>query len=357
MFALDAVPAARVHVFSYVVVASVGSRQGVARNVVSLLGPGMPEVITAFADVTVHNSILTDRAFITGRIASSCEKDADGVSQVRVMLEDGTFAISDTSGRFHFEDLAAGTHVVQLDDATLPEGMQTIACAQNSRMDKDGGVQFVDLKPGALGRVDFAVADAPPPVTEWSVRLDSEPSGDGLVLRLHIRTGALEAERGAVGLILPEELTFSPGTSRLNGALIEDPRDGSDGALTIMLPVLTEDTEHVVTMHARTTSSDARTSTPASTRAIVTLTTKTGKHRSTPIDHLAFIPSKQTPMVVQMSHEPPGGSSGKNRSTTGATALMSMPLPKISEHRGPAYQLPPIDNGAAPTYILEWLRT
>ncbi len=46
----------------------------------------------------------------------------DGVPGVRVFLEDGTFAVSDDRGMFHFEAVRRGLHVVQLDVASLPAG-------------------------------------------------------------------------------------------------------------------------------------------------------------------------------------------------------------------------------------------
>ena len=47
-------------------------------------------------------------------------KPRAGVAGVRIMLEDGSYAVTDRDGRYHFEGVMPGTHVVQLDDMTLP---------------------------------------------------------------------------------------------------------------------------------------------------------------------------------------------------------------------------------------------
>lgn len=364
-FSLDGVSsndasAERVLALSYVTEVTVGARQGNARNLAMLAGNALPNGVVASADVMVRNSVLTDRAFLTGRVAADCDPAAAGVAQVRVLLEDGTFAISDANGRFHFEDLAAGTHVVQIDTATLPAGLQTVACEASSRMDRGGGVQFVDLKPGALGRVDFALTEAPPPVTAWSVRLDSKPAAGGTMLRLRIRTGALDAERGRVGLILPAGLALVPGSVRLNDAPLGDPLDAGDGALSLRLPALARETTHRLTLHARASGEVAA----LETGALVTLHTASGSHRSSPVRHIAAAPEASPPMLVKMRADSPGSGGPQDpeaAATTPArvmgTAVMSMPLPVTDETRGPAYELPSIDNGHAPVFTLEWLRT
>ena len=45
-----------------------------------------------------------------------------GIPGVRVTMEDGSFAITDIEGRYHFEGVVPGNHVVQVARATLPEG-------------------------------------------------------------------------------------------------------------------------------------------------------------------------------------------------------------------------------------------
>ncbi len=56
---------------------------------------------------------------IIGRITDGgCSVDpgkADGIMGVRVMLQDGSYTVTDEDGRYHFEGVRPGIHVVQID--------------------------------------------------------------------------------------------------------------------------------------------------------------------------------------------------------------------------------------------------
>ncbi|MEO7826238.1 MAG: hypothetical protein ABIR60_03785, partial [Allosphingosinicella sp.] len=56
---------------------------------------------------------------------------------------------------YHFEGVLPGTHVVQIDDMTLPADRAVGDCAQNSRSAGRALSRFVDGRGGALKRVDF----------------------------------------------------------------------------------------------------------------------------------------------------------------------------------------------------------
>ena len=74
---------------------------------------------------------------IIGRVtAGGCtlpEAGRPGIPGVRVMLEDGSFALTDADGRYHFEGVVPGTHVVQVAAMTLPEGGSFTDCTRSSR--------------------------------------------------------------------------------------------------------------------------------------------------------------------------------------------------------------------------------
>jgi hypothetical protein len=103
---------------------------------------------------------------IIGRVIDGgCSVDpakAPGIAGVRIMLEDGSYAVTDRDGRYHFEGVLPGTHVVQLDDNSLPLDRAAADCAQNTRAAGRAFSRFVEGQGGALKRVDFrAVAVAP----------------------------------------------------------------------------------------------------------------------------------------------------------------------------------------------------
>ena len=76
------------------------------------------------------------RDVVVGRVLEAdCSQasfgEDQGVAGVRVYLEDGRYAVSDESGRFHFEGLKPGTHVAKLDTFTVPEWFDVVGCSDD----------------------------------------------------------------------------------------------------------------------------------------------------------------------------------------------------------------------------------
>jgi hypothetical protein len=113
--------------------------------------------------VRVTRDAISSRLTIEGRVADgACGSDGRGIAGVRIMLEDGSYAVTDPDGRYHFEGIVPGTHVVQLDDGTLPSDRALTDCARDTRSGGRAFSRFVEGEGGALKRVDFhAVASAP----------------------------------------------------------------------------------------------------------------------------------------------------------------------------------------------------
>ena len=79
-----------------------------------------------------------------------------GLGGVRIVLEDGSFALTDADGRYHFEGLMPGTHVVQAQAMTLPEGGKFVDCARSTRSAGSASSRFVMGQGGSLAVADFA---------------------------------------------------------------------------------------------------------------------------------------------------------------------------------------------------------
>jgi len=113
----------------------------------------------ADAVVRIARDGISDRMTIIGRITDGgCSVDPDaanGVGGVRVMLEDGSYAVTDPDGRYHFEGVLPGTHVVQIDPSTLGSGLVPADCARNARSAGSSISRFVEGQGGALLRADF----------------------------------------------------------------------------------------------------------------------------------------------------------------------------------------------------------
>jgi uncharacterized repeat protein (TIGR01451 family) len=118
----------------------------------------------ADAAVRIRRDPISGRMTIAGRVLDgACGAAAPrGIGGVRIMLEDGSYAVTDSDGRYHFEGIVPGTHVVQLDDMTLPADRIAIDCASDSRSGGRAHSRFVEGQGGLLKRVDFhAIASAP----------------------------------------------------------------------------------------------------------------------------------------------------------------------------------------------------
>lgn len=123
---------------------------------------GNDDPVEASVGVRIRRDGLTDRMTLIGRVtAGRCgREDGVGLAGVRVMLEDGSFTITDADGRYHFEGVVPGTHVVRAIGATLPEGGRFVNCARSTRNAGSADSRFVTGQGGSVVRADFIASVA-----------------------------------------------------------------------------------------------------------------------------------------------------------------------------------------------------
>ena len=115
----------------------------------------------ASAKVQVTGGVFSDQGFILGKVFLDCNSNGvqdhgeAGMPGVRVLIEDGTYVITDDAGQFSFYGLDNRTHVVKVDRTTLPAGARLEAIS--ARNLGDGGSRIADLKAGEMLRADFAI--------------------------------------------------------------------------------------------------------------------------------------------------------------------------------------------------------
>ena len=122
---------------------------------------------TAAARVVVYESLAVDSQTIIGRVYFDLNgnKVADsgepGLPGVRLYLENGTYTVTDSQGKYHFEDIKSGTHIIKLDKGSLPKN---ITLMDPSRVGALGDIDsvMIELKKGELAKVNFRVFDAKP---------------------------------------------------------------------------------------------------------------------------------------------------------------------------------------------------
>ncbi len=114
----------------------------------------------ASANLLIERETIAGRMTLIGRITRgdcSLTGPREAIAGVRVVLEDGSFALTDRDGRYHFEGLVPGTHVAQAQPSTLPgEGGKFIDCTRSSRAAGSANSRFITGQGGSLVVADFA---------------------------------------------------------------------------------------------------------------------------------------------------------------------------------------------------------
>ncbi|MFT7409738.1 MAG: putative repeat protein (TIGR01451 family) [Oleispira sp.] len=133
-------------------------------NIVEISHPILKSNI-ATASIDIRDDLMREKSQLLGRIIlDDCDGnlDAEGLSGVRILMEDGRYAVSDEEGQWHFEGISAGTHVIQLDITTLPSYLELATCDDKFLHAGQSYSQFIDIQLGTLWRVDFHVQPKKP---------------------------------------------------------------------------------------------------------------------------------------------------------------------------------------------------
>jgi len=207
----------------YVVMATSGTPIGDATNSAVAVAPNSSN--TAKVTVTVQDDLFSQKALLIGRvIVGSCddrvENDDKGLAGARVLLENGTYVITDREGRWHMDNISPGTHVVQLDLDSLPEDYEVVACEENTRFAGRSFSQFVNVRGGTLWRADFHVRKRP--AESICVNQTMRPADGAVELEITYPVSSLST---SVTLMVPEGTTVAD--MKLNGAALKVEQTGN----------------------------------------------------------------------------------------------------------------------------------
>ncbi len=205
--------------------------------------------------ILLREEMFRDAGIIVGRVIQGACDDSGaqqpGVAGVRVYLEDGRYALTDIEGKYHFEGVKPGTHVVQLDTATIAPELEVRSCADDTRHAGRGWSQFVELRGGSLWRADFRLAERAPPSGDARLQLSSALADAGTVvhtLQLHATSVALQGLR--LRVLLPAGLEYVPDSAALNTKSIADPQI-SDELLNFLIGAVPADGNVTLTLRTR----------------------------------------------------------------------------------------------------------
>ena len=232
-------PGARMTIH-YVVELTVAVHAKELTNEVQSTGLGNVASNKASVTVRVRDELMHDAAVVLGRVVQgACPVDftkADGVEGVRVYLEDGRYAVTDKEGRYHFEGVTPGSHVVQMDTDTIPPTLQATECAAEPRFAGRAYSQFVDLRGGALWRADFTLTPRPAPGGAVTLRMRTSVDATGSRLTVSVPFDVSGVGVGKLRLLamLPPGIQYVAGSASLDGVAIDDP-PGASGVLAFAL--------------------------------------------------------------------------------------------------------------------------
>ena len=177
---------------TYLSVAGPDSLKGNGINTVSASGLSLGRSIVsnnALVKVKITGGIFTDKGTIIGKVfldrdgngiqnqgmsMKPGKPDEPGIPNVVLYLEDGTRVITDPDGKYSITGVLPGTHVLRVDETSLPEHM--VLVPRSNRFLGDGASQFVDMTAGGLFQADFAAErqGPEPPIKEELNRKEKE---------------------------------------------------------------------------------------------------------------------------------------------------------------------------------------
>jgi outer membrane protein OmpA-like peptidoglycan-associated protein len=258
-------------------VAQVGAsavKNQLATNTATATDAGKGTSNLAQASVKVTDDFFSSKSFLMGRVTTGVCNEQDGqgelaVEGVRILLEDGTYAGTDKQGQYHFEGVTPGTHVVQMDLDTLPEGYEAVSCVRNDRFAGRAFSQFVDIQGGTLWRADFHLRAVPkppapppppppPPPSPGELGISLNHTVDNLSVRFAaaVRGARASMPDAKLTIQLPAALQLEQGSSDIDGIPVADPTV-SGTTLVYDLGAVPQYWLKVVTFHANVSEEGA----------------------------------------------------------------------------------------------------
>jgi uncharacterized repeat protein (TIGR01451 family) len=203
---IPALNALQTAVVTYAMEVRQDARSGSALNQAEAVDSVGNQSNAADVAIRLERRDVTGRMTIIGRIIEGgCSVDpgkAPGIAGVRVMLEDGSYTVTDSDGRYHFEGVKPGLHVVQLDDTTLPANRAAVDCARNTRSAGRAFSRFVDGQGGALLRVDFRAIEVEPR-TDGRAAVPVRPAAATDTLAAGAETDWLQGQEPGIAWLFP----------------------------------------------------------------------------------------------------------------------------------------------------------
>lgn len=204
-FALGSMQPAAVHDLTYFVRVGVGAQQGDGVNRATAVfrnaGNAPVRSNTAMFKVNVQGGVFTNEGCIVGKVYMDCDgnhvqNNADGsrdlgIPGVRLVMQDGSYVVTDNEGKYSLCGVKLQTHVIKVDRSTLPTGSRMVP--SSNRNAGVGDSLFVDMKGGEMARADFIEGSCSPEVLD---QVKVRRASGGVVLPANSGVPALVVDGG-----------------------------------------------------------------------------------------------------------------------------------------------------------------
>lgn len=245
-FALGIIPPLETVELTYVLRFTPSARSGDRVNSAYLTGQqaGSGETrLSNTAQATValdtSNGVFSRKGAIIGSVFMDCNgngvRDSAeelGVAGVRIITQEGLMVVTDADGKYSLFGLRPVSHVLALQNSTLPEDSKAVASRVSDM--QQAGSRLVALKRGEVRAEDFPLESCTPAVmAEVSTRRDTLRNTDPEGLRsftelpVDISSNTPQSVRSEAGLATSTQIV---GGSRIeNGSLQSEGADGASG--------------------------------------------------------------------------------------------------------------------------------
>lgn len=250
-FNVGLIPAGASITLTYRVQLSINAPQGDGKNLASAAAPGLGSNV-ASAIVKVHGGVFDNRGYIVGTVFMDCNRDRvqgerePGIPGVRLFMEDGTMVVTDSEGKYSLYGITPRTHVLKIDEITLPKGAEMEAL--NNRNAGVATSRFVDVTNGEMVRADFAEGSCAPAVmNEVKARRAKGETGQAELNRLFgsgfaatvVPTPSSTVGAAASGTVTTATTTVPSGSGPAAAVPVATPAAASSGPVVLGIPMVT----------------------------------------------------------------------------------------------------------------------
>ncbi|EDY87128.1 OmpA family protein [gamma proteobacterium HTCC5015] len=197
------------------------------------------QVLKAVAD--------TERKDIFGEqlvpLKNSLNRKADGLQGIRLIMEDGRFVETDAEGRYHFEAIKPGTHVVQIDPDSIPEGFEPYLCESNTRFAQNPSSRFIEVSNGLIWRANFHLRPKAQEKRELALQMKAQRQDDTLNYTVSVDDAQ---QAGWLHIDLAEALTLDMQSLRVDGREVQPEQQGQQ----VKVPLAQREGEYSVNFRA-----------------------------------------------------------------------------------------------------------